>query len=74
MLLERMVMRTSVCLRRLGGERAGEVRFGRFLANDKVTVEALVAGWARSARAAGAACCCMRCWRWMPTTGIAWVW
>ncbi len=45
MLLERMAMRTSVCLRRLGGERAGEVRFGRFVANPKVTVEALVAGW-----------------------------
>jgi hypothetical protein len=40
-----MAMRTSVCLRRLGGERAGEVRFGRFVANPKVTVEALVAGW-----------------------------
>ncbi len=38
-------MRTSVCLRRLGGERAGEVQFGRFVANPKVTVEAVVAGW-----------------------------
>jgi hypothetical protein len=54
MLLERMVMRTSVCLRRLGGERAGEVRFGRFLANDKVTVEALVAGWGEQTAAAAA--------------------
>jgi hypothetical protein len=40
-----MVAQRSVCLRRLGGDRAGEVRFGRFLGNDKVTVERLIAGW-----------------------------
>jgi len=35
-LLERMVARQSVCLRRLGaGSRAREVGFGRFLANEK---------------------------------------
>lgn len=40
-----MATRTSVCLRRLGNDRAGEVRFGRFLANDKVTVARLLEGW-----------------------------
>src|SRR3954470_19067829 len=40
-----MVAKRSVCLRRLGGDRAGEVRFGRFLGNDKVTVERLIASW-----------------------------
>ncbi len=39
-------MRPSVCLRRLGeGKRPQEVGFGRFLANPKVTVDRLIAGW-----------------------------
>lgn len=41
-----MVRRKSVCVRRLAGGRRGEiVRFGRFLANPRVTVEALIEGW-----------------------------
>lgn len=40
-----MVARKQVCLRQLGGRRCQEVRFGRFLANPKVTVERLIAGW-----------------------------
>lgn len=41
-----MVDRASVCLRRLaGGRRGGIVGFSRFLANARVTVESLVAGW-----------------------------
>lgn len=41
-----MVARESACLRRLsGGRRSQEVRFGRFLANDKVTIERLLEGW-----------------------------
>lgn len=40
----RMVGKQSVCLRRLGGGRAGEVRFGRFLANPRVTMNDLVDG------------------------------
>ena len=32
-----MESKRTVCLRRLGEGRAEEVRFGRFLANDKVT-------------------------------------
>lgn len=44
-LLGRMVARKKVCLRQLGGGRAEEVRFGRFLANPKVTVERLIEGW-----------------------------
>jgi hypothetical protein len=41
-----MVVRASVCIRQLGdGERPQEVGFGRFLANPKVTVDRLIAGW-----------------------------
>jgi len=48
-----MVARASVCLRRLaGGERDGIVGFGRFLANPRVTVEALIEGWGHGASAA----------------------
>jgi hypothetical protein len=42
-----------LCLRRLAaGSRAAEVRFGRFLANPKVTVERLIEGWSRQTGAA----------------------
>lgn len=40
-----MVARESVCLRRLGKRRSQAVRFGRFLANENVTVERLIDGW-----------------------------
>lgn len=41
-----MLARNSVCLRRLsGGRRGQEVRFNRFLGNEKVTVERLIEGW-----------------------------
>lgn len=40
-----MVASETVCLRRLGGCRKREVQFGRFLANDRVTTERLIAGW-----------------------------
>jgi hypothetical protein len=36
-LLSKMIEQKSVCLRRLGGGRAGEMRFGRWLSNPKVT-------------------------------------
>src|SRR4029453_14357755 len=36
-ILEQMVVRKTVCLRRLGGGRGGELRAGRFFANPKVT-------------------------------------
>src|SRR5690554_1335872 len=46
LLLAEMVARTSICLRRLaGGRRSGIVGFSRFLANPRVTVEALLDGW-----------------------------
>ena len=46
LLLSRMVARESICLRRLaGGRRGAIVGFSRFLANPRVTVAALVAGW-----------------------------
>lgn len=45
-LLEGMVHAGSTCLRRVAdGRRRSEVRFNRFLANPKVTVERLVEGW-----------------------------
>src|SRR5215207_912888 len=51
-LLERMVARGEVCLRRLGGRRSDEVRFGRLLSNPKVTVERLIEGWGERTAAA----------------------
>jgi len=42
-----MVSRQTVCLRRLGGSRGGELRAGRFLANPRVTAEQIVAGWSQ---------------------------
>ncbi len=39
-------MGSTVCLRRIGeGQRRHQVGFGRFLANSKVTVGRLIAGW-----------------------------
>jgi hypothetical protein len=41
-----MVVRASSCLRRAAAGRRSEiVRYGRFLANEKVTLAALLAGW-----------------------------
>jgi hypothetical protein len=47
-----VVARGEICLRRVGEGRADEVRFGRFLANPKVTVERLIAGWSECTAAA----------------------
>ena len=49
-----MVVRATTCVRRAaGGDRARVVRYGRFLANKKVTLAALLAGWSeRTALAA----------------------
>ncbi len=43
-LRQRMVSQQDVCLRRLGKGRAGEVRFGRFINNERVSVEQLIEG------------------------------
>jgi hypothetical protein len=49
-----MVAKQSACLRRLAdGARGGIVGFGRFLANRRVTVGGIIAGWSA---AAGEAC------------------
>src|SRR5688500_1888211 len=37
-----MIEKRSVSLRKLGGNRATEVRFGRFLSNEKVKVEEII--------------------------------
>jgi hypothetical protein len=50
-----MVARKTVCLRRLGGTRGGELRVGRFFASPKVTAAKLVATPAY-AGGTGAAC------------------
>src|SRR5258708_4859705 len=42
-LLGRVCERQTVCLRRLGDNRAEKVRFRRFLMNDRVTVEKMLA-------------------------------
>jgi hypothetical protein len=53
MLLRRMVMRPSVCLRRLArGRHSTQVGFGRFLANRNVTVDRLIEGWSDRTAAA----------------------
>jgi hypothetical protein len=49
-----MLLRKTVCLRRLGGDRSGELRVGRFFASPKVTPSKLVAGWADRTGAAAA--------------------
>src|SRR5437667_5912570 len=50
-----MVAGKDVCLRRLaGGVRAQEVRFNRFLGNDKVTVARVIASWSECTVAAAA--------------------
>src|ERR1700744_1667989 len=44
-----MVAGKDVCLRRLSrGDRASEVRFNRFLGNDKVTTERIIESWSES--------------------------
>lgn len=54
-LLENIVTRATSCVRRAAdGERAQTVRYGRFLANEKVTLEALLAGWSEQTRFAAA--------------------
>jgi hypothetical protein len=50
-----MVVRASSCLQRAAdGHRSGIVRYGRFLANAKVTLPALLAGWAEQTAIAAA--------------------
>jgi hypothetical protein len=50
-----MVVRASSCLRRAASGRRSEiVRFGRFLANEKVTLDALLAGWSEQTALAAA--------------------
>lgn len=49
-----MVAMRDVCLRKLGLNRAGEVRFGRLLANSKVTTERLIEGICAPTRARAA--------------------
>ena len=54
-LLENIVVRATSCVRRAAdGERAQTVRYGRVLANEKVTLEALLAGWSEQTRFAAA--------------------
>lgn len=54
-MLEGVVARASSCMRQAaGGRRSDIVRYGRFLANPRVTLEALLARWSeRTTPAAG---------------------
>lgn len=45
-----MINRQSVCLRRLGGTRAGEMKLGRWIANDKVTTKEISAAIVEKSR------------------------
>lgn len=47
-----MALRKTVCLKRLGDDRGGELGAGRFFDNDKVTVDKLVDGWSGQTPAA----------------------
>jgi hypothetical protein len=48
-----MVVGNGVCVRRLAkGDRAQEVRFNRFLGNDKVTTERIIESWSEDTAAA----------------------
>src|SRR5262252_10900534 len=48
-----MVLRETVCLRQLaGGNHSEEIRYGRLLRNEAVTVERIIAGWSDQTRAA----------------------
>ena len=40
-----MAARQTVCLKRLGGDRAGELRAARFFASPKVTTAKIIDGW-----------------------------
>ncbi len=51
--MDRVVDRQCVCLRKLAdGDRAAEVAYGALLANEKVTVKRLIAGWSDPTRSA----------------------
>jgi hypothetical protein len=53
LLLARVLERQTLCLHQLAqGQRSQEVRFGRFLANPKVTLQRLIEGWSQSTQAA----------------------
>jgi hypothetical protein len=52
LIAQRVVERQAVCLRKLGDDRAEQVKFRRFLSNDAVTVEEMVAHRALLAAAA----------------------
>ena len=47
-----MVARKTICLRQIGGDRAGEERAGRFFANAKVTAAKIVESWSQLTGAA----------------------
>ena len=53
-ILEQMIMRKTVCLKRLGGGRDGEERAGRFFGNDSVTGDKIIDSWGERTGAAAA--------------------
>ena len=51
-IIEAMVLRQTVCLRQLGGDRGGELQAGRFFANPKVTTAQIIASWSEQSAVA----------------------
>lgn len=50
--IARMVARSTVCVRRLGGSRGGVLRFDRVLGSRRVSVDKIIAGWAGATQGA----------------------
>ncbi|MGD0108184.1 MAG: hypothetical protein ABSC06_29740 [Rhodopila sp.] len=46
------MVRQTVCLRQLGGDRGGELQAGRLFANPKVTTEQIIASWSEQSAVA----------------------
>jgi len=53
-MLEQMTVRKTVCLKRIGGARDGELRAGRFFGHENVTADKIIDGWGETTGAAAA--------------------
>jgi len=53
-MLEQMTVRKTVCLKRIGGARDGELRAGRFFGHRNVTADKIVDSWGETTGAAAA--------------------
>jgi hypothetical protein len=53
-MLEQMTVRKTVCLKRIGGARDGELRAGRFFGHENVTADKIIDSWGETTGAAAA--------------------